>query len=152
MPEGKRAQAGTVLPICLLFLFLIAQLTMSAVETAALNQAMVASLKQTDDVNRVEHLAFQQAFQQVFRHVSQHGVQNDAEHAPRQPATLPDSFPLEVSGEVAFPDVGAETLTSAFRFRYRIEAVDESTQAAYPVPWEGPCDYLHRVDVAVYGW
>lgn len=121
MIPDERAQTGTVLPVCLLFLFLIAQLAMSAMETAALNQAMVASLHHTDDVSRIERLAFEHAYQQMA--------------APQRP------FPLEVSVDVA----------PTFRFLYRIEPVDESAWEAQQLLWEGRCLHRHRVDTVIYG-
>lgn len=135
MRQGKRGQTGTVLPICLLFLFLIAQLAMSAVETAALNQAMVANLNQTDDVNHVERLAFQQA----FRHVSQ-------QWSPAQ-----DFFPLEVSMDVVLDGAGAEKLAPVYRFVYRIEEIEESVYAPDTHPWVDQCSHRHRIDAIVYG-
>lgn len=131
MIPDQPAQAGTVLPICLLFLFLIAQLAMSAVETAALNQAMVASLHHADDVSRVERLAFQHAYQKMV--------------APQGPVSL------EVGMDVALGGADTGTPVRAFRFLYRIEPVDESAWQSQQFPWQDRCVRRHRVDTVIYG-
>lgn len=124
MSQNKRAQAGTVLPICLLFVFLIAQLAMSAVETAALNQAMVTGLHQVTEVNRLERLAFQQV--------------------------VIDTSPREGGMEIGFDGADPGVSGVAFRLVYRVQAIDPSSHAAHAVVEHEWCAYRHRAEVTIY--
>lgn len=113
-------QAGTVLPVCLLFLFLIAQLALSALETAALNQVMLFNLRLADDIER--------SYAQAGAHAI-HQVQN-----PDQVLPLQFSGPLATAGEPSYS--------------YLLESVHDLLPVE--VPDDTDCVHLHRLQLQVY--
>lgn len=100
-------QAGTVLPVCLLFLFLIGQLALSALETAALNQVMLFNLRLADDIERSYAQAGAHAIDQVQKPDRVLPLQVDGPQAtPGEPSY---SYLLEPGNDVLpveVPDTG----------------------------------------------
>lgn len=123
---ASNRDTGVVLPICLMFLFLIAQIAIAAFEMSALNQATVSNLTRAEDINKAER----QASAYAWQHLS---VYDD---------DLPfQSQLLSVAGE------GEDEALPDYSFSYRFEQAADDFEGAV----QGPqCEARHRVTILIH--